>query len=93
MQMGLTRKSTFQTSDEAFFPKQALTLDQMLAGYTRNAAYGEFMEQRLGMLQSGKLADVVILSHDLFKIAPEAIANTKVILTMVGGKIVWRQGI
>jgi len=93
MQMGLTRKSTFQTSDEAFFPKQALTLDQMLAGYTRNAAYGEFMEQRLGMLQSGKLADVVILSQDLFKIAPEAIANTKVILTMVGGKIVWRQGI
>jgi len=93
MQMGLTRKSTFQTSDEAFFPKQALTLDQMLAGYTRNAAYGEFMEQRLGMLQSGKLADVVILSQDLFKIAPEAIANTKVILTMVGGKIVWPQGI
>jgi predicted amidohydrolase YtcJ len=93
MQMGATRKSTFRTSGEAFFPKQALTLDQMLAGYTRNAAYGEFMEKRLGILEPGKLADVVILSQDLFKVPPGSISNTKVMFTMVGGKIVWRQGI
>jgi predicted amidohydrolase YtcJ len=93
LQMGLTRKNTFQRSSEAFFPQEALTLDQMLAGYTRNAAYGEFMEQRLGMLQPGKLADVIVLSQDLFKIAPDSIANSKVMLTIVGGKIVWRQGL
>jgi hypothetical protein len=93
LQMGLTRKSTFQKTQEPFFPKQALTLDQMLAGYTRNAAYGEFMEDRLGTLQPGKLADMVVLSQDLYKISPDTIAKTKVMLTMVGGKIVWRDGI
>jgi predicted amidohydrolase YtcJ len=93
MQMGVTRKSTFQKTDEAFFPKQALTLDQMLAGYTRNAAYGEFMENRLGTLQPGKLADMVVLSQDLYKVPPDTIAQTKVLLTVVGGKIVWRDGI
>jgi len=93
MQMGLTRRSTFRPGGEAFFPKQALTLDQMLTGYTRNAAYGEFMEDRLGSLEPGKLADMVVLSQDLFEIPPETIAKTKVILTMVGGKVVWRDGI
>jgi len=93
LQMGLTRKSTFQKTDEPFFPKQALTLDQMLAGYTRNAAYGEFMEDRLGTLQPGKLADMVVLSQDLYKISPDTISKTKVMLTMVGGTIVWRDGI
>jgi len=93
MQMGLTRKSTFQKTDEAFFPKQALTLDQMLAGYTRNAAYGEFMDNRLGTLQPGKLADMVVLSQDLYKVPADTIAQTKVLLTVVGGKIVWRDGI
>jgi predicted amidohydrolase YtcJ len=93
LQMGATRKSTFQKSEEAFFPKQALTLDQMLAGYTRNAAYGEFMEDRLGTLQAGKLADMIVLSQDLYKVPPDSITKTKVLLTMVGGKIVWRDGI
>jgi len=93
LQMGATRKSTFQKSEEAFFPKQALSLDQMLAGYTRNAAYGEFMEDRLGTLQPGKLADMIVLSQDLYKVPPDTITKTKVLLTMVGGKIVWRDGI
>jgi predicted amidohydrolase YtcJ len=65
----------------------------MLAGYTRNAAYGEFMEDRLGTLQAGKLADMIVLSQDLYKIPPDTITKTKVLLTMVGGKIVWRDGI
>jgi len=93
LQMGLTRKSTFQRTNEPFFPKQRLSLDQMLAGYTRNAAFGEFMEERLGTLHPGRLADIIVLSQDLYKIPPEHIASTKVILTIVGGKIVWRSGI
>jgi hypothetical protein len=65
----------------------------MLAGYTRNAAYGEFMEDKLGSLQAGKIADLVVLSQDLYKVAPTDIGKTKVLLTMVGGRIVWREGI
>ncbi len=65
----------------------------MLAGYTRNAAYAEFMEDHLGSLQPGKLADLIVLSQDLFKISPNTIGRTKVLLTMVDGKVVWRDGI
>ena len=65
----------------------------MLAGYTRNAAYGEFMEDRLGSLQPGKLADMIVLSQDPFKVSPNTVGKTKVLLTMVGGRTVWRNGI
>jgi predicted amidohydrolase YtcJ len=77
----------------AFFPNQALTLDQMLAGYTRNNAYTEFMENELGSLEPGKLADLIVLSQDLYKIPAAQIGKTQVLLTMVDGKIVWRSGI
>jgi predicted amidohydrolase YtcJ len=93
IQMGLTRQSPEGKPSGGFFLKQALTLDQMLAGYTRNAAYGEFMEDRLGSLQPGKLADMIVLSQDLFKVSPNTVGKTKVLLTMVGGRTVWRNGI
>jgi predicted amidohydrolase YtcJ len=91
--MGITRQSPEGKPAGGFFPQQALTLDQMLAGYTRNNAYTEFMEKRLGALEPGKLADVIVLSQDLYKAPPNEIGKTKVLLTMVGGKIVWRSGI
>ena len=65
----------------------------MLAGYTRNAAYAEFMDDRLGQFKPGYLADVIVLSQDLYKIPPNAIGKTEPVLTMVDGKIVWRSGI
>jgi predicted amidohydrolase YtcJ len=75
-----------------FFPNQRLTLDQVLAGYTRNNAYTDFMEDRIGSLESGKLADMIVLSQDLYKIPADQIGSTQVLLTIVGGKIVWRSG-
>jgi predicted amidohydrolase YtcJ len=93
IQMGLTRQDPEGKPEGGFFPKQALTLDQMLTGYTRNAAYSVFMEDRLGSLQPGKLADVIVVSQDLYKVPPDMIGKTKVLLTMVSGKIVWRDGI
>lgn len=93
MQTGLTRQTSDGQPAGGFYPKQALTLDQMLAGYTRNAAYSEFMEDRLGSLAPGKLADVIVLSQNLYKVPPTSVAKTTVLLTVVGGKIVWRSGI
>jgi predicted amidohydrolase YtcJ len=91
IQTGATRRTG--PGKEPFFPNQALTLDQMLAGYTRNNAYTEFMEKQIGSLESGKLADLIVLSQDLYKISAAQIGKTKVLLTMVDGKIVWRSGI
>jgi predicted amidohydrolase YtcJ len=93
LQTGATRQDAHGQPTGGFYPKQALTLDQMLAGYTRNAAYAEFMDGKLGELKAGELADVIVLSQDLYKVAPQKHGETKVLLTMVDGKVVWRDGI
>ncbi len=91
IQTGATRRTG--PGKDAFFPNQALTLDQMLAGYTRNNAYTEFMEKQIGSLETGKLADLIVLSQDLYKIPAVQIGKTKVLLTMVDGRTVWRSGL
>lgn len=93
IEMGFTRQSEEGKPPGGFFPKQALTLDRMLAGYTRNAAYAEFREKAVGTLAPGMLPDMVVLSQDLYKVPPNTIGKTQFLLTMVGGQIVWRKGL
>ena len=92
MQTALTREAGGKPTG-GFFPEQDLTLDQVLAGYTRNNAYAEFMEKQIGSLEPGKLADLIVISQDLTKVPAGTVGSTKVLLTMVGGKIVWRNGL
>src|ERR1700758_1575710 len=66
-----------------------LTLDEVLAGYTRNAAYAAFMEDRIGTLEPGKKADVVALHSDLTAIPPAEILNAQIGMTVVGGRVVY----
>ena len=77
-------------------PPQALALDDALAGYTRDAAYTEFMETEKGRLQPGMLADLVLMDADLERTPPEALADlermeskVKPALTVVGGRVVF----
>jgi predicted amidohydrolase YtcJ len=91
IQTAITRQAS--DNEKPFFPEQDLTLDQALAGYTRNNAYTEFMESKLGSLEPGKLADIIVISQDLYKIPANTVGKTKVLLTMVGGKIVWQEGL
>lgn len=74
---------------EADNPDQRLTLEETLIGYTRDAAYAEFQEHQKGQLKEGYLADIVLLSEDIFQTKPEDIANVKPLLTMVDGKAVY----
>ena len=53
-------------------------------------AFAAGREKTEGSIEAGKLADLIILSQDLFKIDPDQIGNTKVLMTMVGGKVVYR---
>lgn len=53
------------------------------------SAYAEFQEKEKGSLTPGKLADMVVLSDDIFSIEPEKIRDVRVLKTLVGGKIVW----
>jgi len=70
-------------------PDQRLTLEEIILGYTRDAAYAEFMEHEKGQVKEGYLADLVLFSHDLSALKPQEIATAKVILTVVNGKPVF----
>jgi predicted amidohydrolase YtcJ len=91
MELSITRKGGKGSAHPPFHLDQAFTLEQILDGYTRNSAYAEFMDKRLGTLEPGKLADLIVLSQDLSKIPPSSIGQTRVLLTLVGGKEVWRK--
>jgi hypothetical protein len=77
-------------SVDGWYPELRLTLDEALRGYTTGAAYAAGMEDRLGKLAAGYLADLVVLEQDLYAIDPHEIRNVKVLATMVNG--VWRHG-
>ena len=69
-------------------PDQRLTLEECILGYTRDAAYTEFMEDQKGQVREGFLADLVLFSHDLFEVHPAEIMTVKAVMTMVDGRIV-----
>lgn len=70
------------------FEEESLTVEEALKTYTLNAAYASFDEDKKGTIEAGKLADLVILSDDLFSIPSENIRKVFVEMTIVGGKIV-----
>lgn len=72
-------------------PQAALSLPDAIRMYTINSAYQNHMEHRLGSLEPGKYADLQVLDRDLFSIDPKEIKDAKVVMTMVNGKIVYRQ--
>lgn len=72
-------------------PDQRLSLEECILGYTRDAAYVEFMEHEKGQIKEGYLADLTLFSHDLFTVNPEDILSAKVLMTMVDGRIVYEQ--
>jgi len=88
--VAVTRKTREGTPPGGWLPEQAVTLEQALRHYTIDGAYGAFEDGERGSLATGKWADLVVLSDDLFKVAPEQILKTKVLMTMVGGRVVFR---
>lgn len=71
-------------------PKQKLSVEEAVGFYTLGSAFAEFQETSKGTITVGKLADFVILSDDIFMINPSEIGKTKVLTTIVDGKIVYQ---
>ncbi|HLF89839.1 MAG TPA: amidohydrolase family protein, partial [Anaerolineales bacterium] len=67
------------------------TLEQALLSYTRDAAYAEFKEHEKGILKPGYLADLVLLSEDIFEVPPEEIERVHPVMTMVDGRVVFEE--
>ena len=73
------------------FPEECLTLDQALRIYTIDAAYGSVEENLKGSIEASKLADLIVVSQDPFRVAPKRIKEVTVETTIVGGQIVYPQ--
>ncbi|HLW75046.1 MAG TPA: amidohydrolase, partial [Gammaproteobacteria bacterium] len=74
-----------------FHPEQAMTREEALKSYTWNNAYALFAEDDLGSLSQGMRADITVLSQDIMTVPVDAIPATKVVYTLVGGKLVYRR--
>ncbi len=77
----------------ALGPEQAITAPEALRLYTINNAVAMGVERDRGSIEVGKLADLAVLSQDILAVAPNAIRDTKALLTMVGGRVVHRTGL
>jgi predicted amidohydrolase YtcJ len=90
---GIETAVTRQTADglpkEGFVPSQRISVAEAIRGYTQGAAYAGFREKDEGSIEPGKLADMIILSQNLFEVEPSSINKTKVLTTIAGGRVVF----
>jgi predicted amidohydrolase YtcJ len=74
-------------------PGEALTMEEAVTAYTRGSAFAEFQEWQKGSIKPGYLADLAVLSQDIFTVPLPAVPGTVSLLTLVGGEIVWDAGV
>lgn len=86
----VTRQTLDGKNPDGWIPAQKIPVEEAIKGYTLNGAYAEFAEQDKGSIETRKLADLVVLDQNLFEIPPEKIPDTKVRMTYVGGKLVYK---
>jgi predicted amidohydrolase YtcJ len=70
-------------------PQERITVEEALRAYTVAGAFAEFAEAEKGTLEPGRLADLVVVDRDLLSLRPERIRDAKVLLTVVGGRVVY----
>jgi predicted amidohydrolase YtcJ len=85
----VTRATLDGKNAGGWIPEEKITVPEAIEAYTIAAAFAEFQESEKGTITPGKLADMVILSDNIFELKPEAIRNVKVKTTIVGGKVVY----
>ena len=84
----VTRKRMNHTPEQGWYMDQALSVEEAVKGYTITPAIVSGTGGQLGSVSKGKLADMIVLDQDIFKINPDKIADTKVDMTLFNGRIV-----
>ena len=87
----VTRRTQDGRHPDGWIPEQKLSIAEALCAYTSESAYAEFSENVKGTIKTGKLADLVMVSQDILNVPPSDIPKTKVLMTIVGGKIVYQE--
>ena len=90
VQTAVTRQTAEGKPDAGFVPEQRLTVAETVRGYTLGAAYAGRREKTEGSIEPGKLADLIIVSQNIFEVDPHRLAETKVLTTVVGGRVVYQ---
>ena len=85
----VNRRTLDGKNPKGWFPEQKITVAEAVEAYTMGSAYAEFQEKEKGSITPGKLADMVLLTDDIFSIAPERIRDVRVLKTIVGGRLVF----
>ena len=83
------RKANDQNPKNGFMPEEKLTLEQAAYCYTMNSAKSVGMENKIGSLDAGKYADMIVLDRNIFEIPIDEVKKASVIKTIVNGKIVY----
>jgi predicted amidohydrolase YtcJ len=87
----VTRRTLDGKHPEGWVPEQKIKVEEALRAYTSGSAYASFEESRKGTLERGKLADFAIIDRDITRIPPEEIRDAHVLMTVVGGKVVYER--
>jgi predicted amidohydrolase YtcJ len=90
LQNAVTRQTTEGEPKGGWIPSERVSLEEAIKGYTLNAAFAGHREKTEGSLEIGKVADLIVVSQDVFKIDPLKIGETKVLLTLVGGRLAFK---
>lgn len=88
----VTRRTLDGKHPHGWIPEQKITVEEAVRAYTLGSAYAEFTDDIKGTISPGKLADIIILSRNIFEIDPVEIERTQVIMTIMDGRIIYDQG-
>jgi predicted amidohydrolase YtcJ len=86
------RRADGSPGPEGWRPEECITVEEAVRAYTMGAAHASGEEREKGSIAPGKLADMVVLSHDIFTVAPAAILETTVVATILDGRLVYDGG-
>jgi len=87
----VTRRTIDGKNPNGWIPEQKITVEEALRCYTVNNAYAMFRENEVGKIAPGMLADIAVISDDLFTIPPEKIENVKVDITIFDGRVIFER--
>ena len=90
IQVAITRRAPIAPSGPAWIPEETVDLGTMLRSYTEGGAYAAGEENSNGTLEPGKVADLIVVDRDLYHIPVIDIHNARVLLTLLDGRVVWR---
>ena len=90
LQNAVTRETTEGEPKGGWIPSERISLADAIKGYTLNAAFAGHREKTEGSLEPGRVADLIIVSQHVFQVNPLELGKTKVTLTMVGGRVVYK---